>query len=111
MKRHAFPLALIATITALVLSGCGDDDEPSNADDPASTPAAETSEPTPTDPTTTPSEEPTETETTTAPAVDTVSVPVFFVADTPHGPALFAEQREVEADNPLEEAVALMTAG
>lgn len=111
MKRHAFPLALTATIAALVLSGCGDDDEPSNADDPASTPASETSEPTPTDPTTSASEEPTDTQTTTAPTTDTVSVPVFFVADTPHGPALFAEQREVEADNPLDEAVALMTAG
>lgn len=111
MKRHAFPLALTATIAALVLSGCGDDDEPSNADDPASTPASETSEPTPTDPTTSASEEPTDTQTTTAPTTDTVSVPVFFVADTPHGPALFAERREVEADNPLDEAVALMTAG
>ncbi|MDZ5623232.1 Gmad2 immunoglobulin-like domain-containing protein [Nocardioides bizhenqiangii] len=110
MKRHAFPLAVAATITALVLSGCGDDDEPdSNADDPASTPASETSEPTPTDVTTATSE-PTATEASTPPA-ETVSVPVFFVGDTPQGPRLFAEQRDVEADNPLEEAVALMTAG
>jgi hypothetical protein len=110
MKRHAFALAVTATITALVLSGCGDDEPDNNsADDPASTPASETSDPTPTDATTTPSE-PTETETTTT-AAETVSVPIFFVADTPHGPALFAEQREVEADNPLEEAAALMTSG
>ena len=111
MKRHAFPLAVTATITALVLSGCGDD-EPTgnnNADDPASTPASDTSEPT-TDATTAPTDEPTETETTTATAA-TVSVPIFFVADTPHGPALFAELREVEEDNPLEEAAALMTSG
>ena len=44
MKRHAFPLAVTATLAALVLSGCGDDDEPTNADDPASTPASETSD-------------------------------------------------------------------
>lgn len=111
MKRHAFPLAVTATITALVLSGCGDDDEPTtdNANDPASTPASETSDPTPSDATTSP-DEPTATETTTTSA-ETVSVPIFFVADTPHGPALFAELREVEADNPLEEAAALMTSG
>ena len=115
MKRHAFPLAVTATITALVLSGCGDDEPDSNtADDPASTPA-DTSESAPTDATTSPSEtteptEPTGTDTTTA-AAETVTVTAFFVADTPHGPALFAEQRDVEADNPLEEAAALMTSG
>jgi hypothetical protein len=114
MKRHAFPLAVTATIAALVLSGCGDDEPADAADDPASTPASETSEPT-TDATTSTSEptatETTETTETTTTSVAPLSVPVFFVADTPHGPALFAELRDVEADNPLEEAVALMTAG
>ncbi len=109
MKRHAFPLALTAALTALVLSGCGDDEEPTSADDPASTPAAETSDAaTPTEDTTSP--EPSATETTDT-ATETVSVPVFFVGDTPQGPRLFAEQRDVEADNPLAEALALSIAG
>ncbi len=102
MKRHAFPLAITATITALVLSGCGDEPD-TNADDPASG----TSEPT--DATTSPSE-PTTTATTTAPA-ETIPVRVFFVADTPQGPRLFAEQREVGADNPPAESLALLMAG
>ena len=40
-----------------------------------------------------------------------VTVPVYFVGDTPQGPRLFREFRRVEADNPLAEAAALMTAG
>ena len=40
-----------------------------------------------------------------------MAVPIYFVGDTPQGPRLFREFRQVEADNPLAEAVALMTAG
>jgi len=111
MKRHAFPLALTGALAALVLSGCGDDD-PNQADDPASTPASETSDAsTPTDPTTTTaSEEPSASDTTDAVA-ETRSVPIFFVGDTPHGPRLYAEQREVEVDNPVAESLALLEAG
>ena len=35
---------------------------------------------------------------------DMVTVPVYFVGDTPQGPRLYREFRKVEADNPLEEA-------
>ncbi len=38
-------------------------------------------------------------------------MPIYFVGDTPQGPRLFREFRQVEADNPMAEAVALMTAG
>ena len=38
-------------------------------------------------------------------------MPIYFVGDTPQGPRLFREFQQVEADNPLAEAVALMTAG
>lgn len=110
MKRHASPFAVTAVIAALVLAGCGDDDEPTTADDPASTPPSESSEPAP-EPsggvTTTVTAEPQ----SSAPEPATVSVPIFFVADAPQGPRLFAEQRDVEDDNPLEEAVAIMTSG
>jgi hypothetical protein len=40
-----------------------------------------------------------------------VTVPVYFVGDTPQGPALYREFRKVEADNPMEEAMALATSG
>jgi len=111
MKRHAFPLALTGALAALVLSGCGDDD-PNQADDPASTPASETSDvSTRTDATTvTTTVEPSASDSTDAVA-ETRSVPVFFVGDTPQGPRLFAEQREVEVDNPVAESLALLEAG
>lgn len=109
MKRHAFPLVITATLASLVLGGCGDD-EPDKADDPAPTPASETSDPA--EPTTPASEEPTADDvTTTAAPPATTEVPLFFVADTPQGPRLFAEQREVEADNPVAESLALLLGG
>jgi hypothetical protein len=37
-------------------------------------------------------------------------VPVFFVGETPQGPRLYAEQRDVEADNPPGETLALLMA-
>jgi hypothetical protein len=100
--RKRFPTLLAAGALALALAGCGDDPEPV-ADDPGS---EETSEGTPAD-------EPTE---PTSPAetggsAEMTTVPVYFVGETPQGPRLFREFRKVEADNPLAEAAALMTAG
>lgn len=112
MKRHSFPLTIAATLASLVLAGCGEDDPDNQAEDPATSTASDTSDSGgQTDPTTQATDETSPTESETGGTTETVSVPVFFVADTPHGPALFAEQHDVEADNPLEEAVALMTAG
>jgi len=103
--RKRFPTLLAAGALALTLAGCGDDPEPV-AGDPGS---EETSEGTPTD-------EPTEPTEPTSPAetggtAEMTTVPVYFVGETPQGPKLFREFRKVEADNPLEEAAALMTAG
>jgi hypothetical protein len=102
-QRKRFPTLLAAGALAMTLAGCGDDPEPT-ADDPGS---EETSE-------STTANEPTEsagpTE-TSAPVAETETVPVYFVGETPQGPKLFREFRKVEADNPLAEAAALMTAG
>ena len=102
MQRTSRALAVLALALAVVLAGCAD--EP-RADDP--TPVDTT-----TSATTEPTEEPTESSSPSPTASpDMVTVPVYFVARTPIGRRLFREFRQVEADNPLAEAVALMTAG
>jgi hypothetical protein len=101
--RRRFTTLVAAGSLALLLAGCGDDPEPT-ADDPGSD---ETSEGTPSDK---PSESTSPSETADTPA-ETTAAPVYFVATTPQGPRLFREFRRVEADNPLAEAAALMTAG
>jgi len=101
--RKPFTTLLATGALALVLAGCGDDPEPV-ADD---TGSDETSEGTPSDEPTDPSSPPE----SSAPPAETATVPVYFVGDTPQGARLFREFRNVEADNPLEEAAALMTAG
>jgi hypothetical protein len=40
-----------------------------------------------------------------------VAVPAYFVGETPVGKRLFREFRSVEADNPVDEALALISAG
>jgi hypothetical protein len=101
MKR--FTTLLAAGALALALVGCGDDPEPV-ADDPGD---GKTSDGTPSDK---PTDQTDSTEGSEPPA-DTATVPVYFVGSTPQGPRLFREFRRVEADNPLAEAAALMTAG
>ena len=98
-------LLAVLPLSLVVLAGCGDDEEP-QANDPNDTPS-QSGEPTEEQ---TPTEEPTQSGSDTgSPA--TVAVPIYFVGDTPQGPRLFREFRQVEADNPMAEAVALMTAG
>ncbi len=94
-------LAVLA-LTATLLSGCGDD---------ATTPTA--SDPEPTAPgSAAPSEAPDETSTSQpAQPAGTVTVPVYFVGDSPMGARLYREFRKVEADNPADEALALLLAG
>ena len=96
--------ALFALLPVLVvLAGCSDDDEPSAQDpnDPApssSTPA----EPSPSSGEPSPSD-------TGGPA--RVAAPIYFVGDTPQGPRLFREFQQVEADNPADEALAILSGG
>jgi len=96
-RTRVAALALTAAL-GTVLTGCGSDD---GSDTPVATDPADSS--------TTPAE--TELDSETGASEDEVTVPVYFVGDTPQGPRLFREFRTVPADNPLEEAAALMAAG
>ena len=96
--------ALVAGALAVSLAACGqDDDKEPVAADPGGEPSASdtSASDSPTDPATTDD----------GGQAGTTTVPVYFVSDTPRGPALFREFRQVPDDNPLEEAAALVTAG
>lgn len=97
-RTRVAALALTAAL-AVALVGCGDDDEP-RAEDP--TPVGGS-------PSASPSTSPSPSE--DGATEETVTVPVYFVADTPQGSRLFREFRRVGAEDPLEAAAALMTAG
>lgn len=107
LPRHRAYAAATALVLATGLAACGDE-EPTAQD-----PGGDETSSAAGDPTETPTtEEPTDGGgSETATPADTVTVPVYFVGDTPGGPALYREFRKVEADNPMEEAVALMVAG
>ena len=97
-------LAALLAASVVVLAGCGDRDDP-EANDPNDTPTkSEKPGKTPKPTESSPSESGGGT-----PA--TVAVPVYFVGQTPVGPRLFREFRNVEADNPVDEALALLGAG
>jgi hypothetical protein len=112
MTHHARTRSavLVAALALSTLAACGDDDP--KADDPA--PAGSTTKGSPGDDAT---DEPTQdpggsvTSSPSGDPADTVAAPVYFVGDTPQGPRLLREFRKVEADNPLDEAAALLTAG
>jgi Immunoglobulin-like domain of bacterial spore germination/Sporulation and spore germination len=109
MDDMAFPTrarvaALLAT-SVVVLAACGTDDDP-QASDPNDRPTR----------THKPSQQPSPTDSPTSsqsggstPA--TVAVPLYFVGDTPQGPRLFREFQQVEGDNPVDEALAVLAAG
>ncbi len=103
LRNRATGLALAALLTGL-LAGCADDDTDPVASDPGTgssgSPAA-TDSPTPSDAATSEPDG----------QAATVAAPVYFVGDSPMGPRLYREFRRVEADNPLEEAAALLVAG
>ena len=96
-------LAALLAACVVVLAGCGTGDDP-EANDPNDNPtrSGKPAKPSPTDASATESGSGTP---------DTVAVPVYFVGETPTGPRLFREFRNVEADNPVDEALALLAAG
>ena len=89
-------------LSAAALVGCGTEDD-SAASDPT-VPVAGSSRPT--DPIPPPSESASD-----VGSPDTVAVPLYFVGQTPTGPRLYREFRNVEADNPVDEALALLAGG
>lgn len=103
-----------ASLAALALSGalltaltaCSSDDTEPVADE-IGTDTATTTE----TPSTTPTGSPEPTSEATSEAPGTVAAPVYFTGPTPMGTRLYREFREVESDNPLEEAAALLVAG
>lgn len=108
-RPHRTAAAIGGSVLALgLLVACGED-EPTAAEDPATTAAEETTAAS--EPTSEPASEETTEQTSDEPAAATVEVSVFFVGDTPQGPRLFAEQHAVSASDPLNEAVGLMTSG
>src|SRR3954449_10046101 len=108
MDDMAFPthaLAALLATTVVVLGACGADADP-QASDPGEQPTHSGK----------PSKAPSPTADPSASQSDggtpsTVAVPLYFVGDTPQGPRLFREFQQVEADNPVDEALAILTAG
>ncbi len=111
------PMVLRTAALALgvgLLAGCGggDDTDPVAADpQPSETPTSDAGGSSSTEVDPEPSETPTTDDSSTGGTADTVVAPIYFVGDSPRGPRLYREFRQVEADNPLEEAVALLVAG
>jgi immunoglobulin-like protein involved in spore germination/sporulation and spore germination protein len=98
-------VAALLSASVVVLAGCGtgDDPEATDGNDAPTTSAKPGKTPKPT-------EEPSPSDSGSG-SPDLVAVPVYFVGSTPLGPRLFREFRSVEADNPVDEALALLAAG
>ncbi|MCW2793563.1 MAG: hypothetical protein JWO76_2661 [Nocardioides sp.] len=105
LPRTRLAALAAAALTASLLAGCGGDDDDKAADP---TPAGSSTKKPPKSTPTDAGSEPTGTPSGTA---DQVTVPVYFVGDTPQGPRLYREFRKVGADDPLDAAAALVTGG
>lgn len=109
-RRLGQRVAVLASLGALALgaSACSqevpDDSAPVSQESEATDPEKNDESPSPTEPAAEATSEPGE-------ADDTVTVPLYFVGETPQGPKLFREFRSVPSDNPLMEATALLLAG
>ena len=100
-------VAATAALLLLSLAGCSAEPEPT-ATDP---------QPSPESPSTSPSKEPTGPEpsdsspTSASPVAETVTVPAYFVGQTPQGPRLFREFQRAEDLGPGHSGLALLEAG
>ncbi|GAW49944.1 MULTISPECIES: Gmad2 immunoglobulin-like domain-containing protein [unclassified Nocardioides] len=92
-------IAVLLTASAVALAGCGSD----SADDTTPTSGSTKHHGQHSDEAS-PSE-------SSEPAADQVTVPVYFVGDTPQGPRLYREFRKVDAADPLGEALTLAASG
>jgi hypothetical protein len=102
MARTPTWLAALLATAVVALGGCGTKDDP-QATDPDDHPTHTTGPGRSPGPADDPSGSSPSGGTT-----DTVAVPLSFVGDTPQGPRLFREFQQVEADNPVDEALAIL---
>ncbi|WP_170285974.1 Gmad2 immunoglobulin-like domain-containing protein [Nocardioides rubriscoriae] len=108
LRTRTAALTLAVPLGLGLLVGCGDDDTEPTSSGTASDPGGATSAPS--SPSTPSSAEPSSA-TPTESGSGTVAAPVYFTGETPMGLRLYREFRQVEGDNPLEEAAALLVAG
>jgi len=99
-RTRLVALLSVAALGLFAVAGCGSD---TTAEDqrPASGSTKDAGE----------SPEPSEPSESSDGAADTVAVPVYFVGDTPQGPRLYREFRQVPAGDPAAGALALLTSG
>ncbi len=104
LRTRAIVLALALPLSTGLLAGCGEDDAEPTAADPSDPPSSAPSDPPSTSESEPASEPPSE-------PVEGEAVPLYFTGESPFGVRLYREFREVESDNPLEEAAAMLVAG
>lgn len=97
---------VIIALASTLLAGCGEDPTTPTASDPEPSAATPPADPTPTE-----GNGDGDQSTSSPGSGDMVTVPIYFVGDSPMGVRLYREFRRVEADNPLDEATALLVAG
>lgn len=107
LRTRVTAIALSSLLSGLLV-GCGSDagTEPVAADP---TTESTTSDPSPEQ--TPPPQTPSESSSDGTEEPGTVAAPIYFVGDTPLGSRLYREFRQVEGDNPMQEALALLVAG
>lgn len=94
-------IAVLLAASLLALAGCGSDDTTAQDQQPTSSGTGHGSSATPSE----------DSSPSATPTADQVTVPVYFVGDTPQGPRLYREFRRVDAADPLGGALTLAASG